>query len=213
MRRSPCPVFVAREGKGVRSTSSRSAARRAARIDTVLVPVDFSHSSLVGLKYAIQFADKVEAKILVLSVLHFGFPYTADGYAMYDLSPLQNAGRAAGEREMQLFVRRVRFGAVKFEAVIEIGSPVDEICALATDRKADLIITPTHGYTGLKHVLIGSTAEQVVRRATCPVLVVPSHPELRIGQESKKTQVRRPRLRSFARPALRRGRGRFGIHK
>jgi nucleotide-binding universal stress UspA family protein len=158
----------------------------AARIDTVLVPVDFSHSSSVGLKYAIQFADKVEAKILVLSVLHFGFPYTADGYAMYDLSPLQNAGRAAGEREMQLFVRRVRFGAVKFEAVIEIGSPVDEICALATDRKADLIITPTHGYTGLKHVLIGSTAEQVVRRATCPVLVVPSHPELRIGQESKR---------------------------
>lgn len=209
IQHSPCPVLVVRQSKRARSARSRSAARRPGRIDTILVPVDFSHSSLVGLKYAVQFANKVGARILVLSVLHFGYPYTADGFAMYDLSPLEDAARAAAEHEMRLFVRRVRFGAVKFETVVQIGPPADQICAFAAERKADLIITPTHGYTGFKHALIGSTAEQIVRRATCPVLVVPSHPELRIGRVPRTTEVRMPRVRAAARPAPGRGRQRL----
>ena len=202
VQHSPCPVFVTRKRKPL--PRAKSVAPDSARLDTILVPVDFSHSSLDGLKYAIQFAGKVGAKILVLSVLHFGYPYTADGYAMYDLSPLQDAARAAAEREIRRFVRRVRFGRVKFETAIEIGSPVDQICAFAAERKADLIITPTHGYTGLKHVLIGSTAEHVTRRATCPVLVVPSHPGLRV-QLARQTEVRMLKSQSAVRPALRQG--------
>lgn len=213
MQHAPCPVLVAREKKRAHSMRTRSAAARVDRIKTILVPVDFSHSSLVGLKYAIHFADKVGAEILVLSVLHFGYPYTSDGYAMYDLSPLQDAARAAAEREMELFIRRVRFGAVKFATVIQIGSPVDQICTFAAARKADLIITPTHGYTGFKHALIGSTAEQVVRRALCPVLVVPSHPELRLGQVPRRTEAGMAGFRPSARPGLRRGGSKFVIHK
>jgi len=205
IQHAPCPVFVTRERKKERPTRAKTSATGSDRIDTILVPVDFSHSSLEGLKYAIQFARKVSAKILVLSVIHYGYAYTADGYAMYDLSPLEEAAHAAAEREMQLFVRRVRFGAVKFETAIEIGPPVQQICAFAEKRKADLIITPTHGYTGFQHVMIGSTAEQVVRRAACPVLVVPSHPELRVGQIAKQTEARVPRHRATASPAFRAG--------
>jgi nucleotide-binding universal stress UspA family protein len=106
----------------------------------------------------------MRAKILVLTVIHFGYAYTADGFAMYDLSTLEEAARAAAEREMQLFIRRVKFGSVKYETAIEIGPPMHQICAFAGERKVNLIITPTHGYTGFRHVLIGSTAEQVVRR-------------------------------------------------
>ena len=205
IQHSPCPVLVTRERKKERPTRAKASAAGSGRIDTILVPIDFSHASLEGLKYAIQFARKVRAKILVLSVIHYGYAYTADGYAMYDLSPLEEAAHAAAEREMQLFVRRVRFGTVRFETAIEIGPPVQQICTFAEKRKADLIITPTHGYTGFQHVMIGSTAEQVVRRATCPVLVVPSHPELRVGQIAKQTEGRRPGPRSIASPILRKG--------
>lgn len=206
VQHSPCPVFIVRERKRERSTPGKSRGERFGRIRTILVPVDFSHSSLEGLRYAIQFAAKVGARIAILSVLHFGDSYTADGYAMYDLSPLQNTARTAAEREMRLFIRRVRFGAVKFDTTIEIGAPVDKICAFAAKRKADLIITPTHGYTGLKHALIGSTAEQVARRAACAVLVVPSHPELRVGPGARRKEIRpRPRRTGMRSALARRG--------
>jgi nucleotide-binding universal stress UspA family protein len=54
------------------------------------------------------------------------------------------------------------------------GFAVDEICAAAGDPMIDLVVTSTHGHTGLKHALIGSVAEHVVRYAPRPVLVIPS---------------------------------------
>ncbi|HTD65875.1 MAG TPA: universal stress protein, partial [Candidatus Limnocylindria bacterium] len=56
--------------------------------------------------------------------------------------------------------------------VVRNGVPFHEIAQAAATLKIDLIVISTHGYTGLKHVLLGSTAERVVRHAPCPVLVV-----------------------------------------
>jgi Universal stress protein family len=61
-----------------------------------------------------------------------------------------------------------------------------DICAFAKDHNVDLIITSTHGVTGLEHVLIGSIAEHVVRHAPCSVLVVPSHPQTRLANLPKR---------------------------
>ena len=61
---------------------------------------------------------------------------------------------------------------VNLSAAAREGRPYEEICHAAKTVGADLIILPTHGYTGLKHVWLGSTAERVVRHAPCPVLVV-----------------------------------------
>jgi universal stress protein A len=64
---------------------------------------------------------------------------------------------------------------------------------IAQDHDVDLIITSTHGWTGFKHVLIGSTAEHVVRHAPCSVLVVPSHPDVRAARIVRKPKrVRKP---------------------
>jgi hypothetical protein len=60
-----------------------------------------------------------------------------------------------------------------------------DICAFAKDHNVDLIITSTHGLTGLEHILIGSIAEHVVRHAPCSVLVVPSHPKTRLASLAK----------------------------
>src|SRR5262249_34982760 len=73
------------------------------------------------------------------------------------------------------------------------------------DHDVDLIITSTHGFTGLKHVLIGSIAEQVVRHAPCSVLVVPSHPQVRAANLAKSTvaQMNNGRAREIAECATR----------
>jgi len=92
---------------------------------------------------------------------------------------LQKAARKNAERKMRELVRSVNFGAVKFETAFTDGSPVIDICAFAKDHDVDVIITSTHGFTGFRHVLMGSIAEQVVRHAPCSVLVVPSHPHVR----------------------------------
>lgn len=60
----------------------------------------------------------------------------------------------------------------KVSAVVSEGKPFEEICQTAKTLGTDLIVLTTHGYTGLKHVWLGSTAERVVRHASCPVLAV-----------------------------------------
>jgi nucleotide-binding universal stress UspA family protein len=167
VQHAPCPVLVSRKGRAI--------------IDKILVPVDFSRCSLEGLKYAIQFAEQFAAKLFILNAVYLGEPYTSDGFAIYDISALEKKERKNAEQQMLRFVQQAKFGRVKFETVVKTGHPTDHINALAEKEHIDLIITSTHGRTGFKHVLLGSTAEEVVRRASRPVLVVPSHPEIRTG--------------------------------
>lgn len=172
VQHSPCPVFIAR--------------KRTGETNTILVPVDFSGCSLDALKYAIQLAKVLAARIIVCHVVHLGYAFTSDGYAMYDMSEIIKALRKEAEKQMIEFVRAAKFDGVKFETVVQTGAAVDEICALAQGKDVDLIITPTHGRTGLKHILIGSVAEQIVRRADRPVLVLPSHPAMRAHAVKKR---------------------------
>jgi nucleotide-binding universal stress UspA family protein len=175
VQHSPCPVFVTRGNALQSKNGSRST------IKTILVPVDFSGCSRDGLRYAIGFANKFGARIIVQHATYLGYIYSSEGNAIYDVRAIQETARENAERQMRELVHTVKFGRVKFETVLTEGSPVLDICAFAKDRDADLIITSTHGLTGFKHVLIGSIAEQVVRHAPCPILVVPSHPQIKIS--------------------------------
>jgi nucleotide-binding universal stress UspA family protein len=176
VQHSLCPVLVARQTKKQPKNGARTS------ISTILVPVDFSDCSLRGLTYAIAFAKKFAAKILLLHTVELGYVYTSDGYAMYDLSELKKAAQEDAKRQMVELAKAAQFGGVPFETATRTGSAVAEICAFAEAHDVDLIITSTHGLTGFKHVLIGSIAERVVQRGPCPVLVVPSHPKVRSGQ-------------------------------
>jgi nucleotide-binding universal stress UspA family protein len=160
VQHSPCPVFV-----------SRPAAQK---IRQILVPVDFSGCSFEALKYAIEFAEKVTAEIIILHALDVGCTYSTDGYAIYGRPEIEEALRQEAESTMRDFIHAADFGSVHFRTAVRVGSPVDEICCLAKAEHVDLIVTATHGRTGFKHVLIGSIAEKLVRHADRPVLVVPS---------------------------------------
>jgi nucleotide-binding universal stress UspA family protein len=179
VRHSPCPVLVVRERTAQSKTASRLTVKK------ILVPVDFSECSREGLRYAIRFANHFRAKIILLHATYLGYIYSSEGTALYDVRGLQKAARENSQRQMRKFIRGAKFGSVKYETAFTDGSPGLDICAFAKSHNIDLIITSTHGRTGLKHVLIGSVAEQVVRRATCSVLVVPSHPQNRIANLQK----------------------------
>lgn len=194
VQHSPCPVLVARETK----TKSKSGKPG---IDRILVPIDFSDCSLAGLKYAIQVADQFAARLTLLHVVNLGAFVAADGYGIYDFSLYQKASADAG-RHIRRFVRKVNFGGTKYETVVECALSADAICSVARDKHVDLIITATHGRTGFKHVLIGSTAEVVVRHAPCPVLVVPSHPQERVKHLASRAKRNRGQLSGKALPAL-----------
>jgi universal stress protein A len=80
---------------------------------------------------------------------------------------------AAANAQLKRLLERLGIDAGMIDkTLVRHGVPFNEISGTASTLKADLIVIATHGYTGLKHVFLGSTAERVVRHAPCPVLVV-----------------------------------------
>ena len=77
------------------------------------------------------------------------------------------------KREFRLKKQAAAFGgASPAETVCLTGRPWHVICDWAAEKKVDLIVMPTHGHSGLRHILMGSVAERVTHKAPCPVLVV-----------------------------------------
>jgi nucleotide-binding universal stress UspA family protein len=142
------------------------------KVQRILVPTDFSDNSLVAMDYACWLAQVLKAEV---SILHVAEPHVypaAFGLGSVNLPELEQKLRAAAvERVDRLKSEKVPAGVAARAAVVD-GVPFVEIVRRARDEKADLIVIATHGYSGLKHVLLGSTAERVVRKAPCPVLTV-----------------------------------------
>ncbi|MBI4517060.1 MAG: universal stress protein [Deltaproteobacteria bacterium] len=136
---------------------------------TILCPIDFSEASYRALEYGLRFARQSEATIILMHVLHnpsdeFFHP---EGYVIgWD----QAKAKAKGLLEDTCSKRLG--GYAKTEVLVDIGDPHELIVNLARDRRVDLIVTSTHGRTGLAHMVMGSVAEKVIRHAPCPVFVV-----------------------------------------
>jgi universal stress protein A len=134
------------------------------RIKSILVPIDFSAASKKALKYAVPFAEQFGAK---LTLLHVVEPLGGS------LAMENDEQAAACKSHLEMVIKRQAINpALLDKTLIRQGRSFHEIANAARTLKVDLIIISTHGYTGLKHVFMGSTAERVVRHAPCPVLVV-----------------------------------------
>jgi universal stress protein A len=141
------------------------------KIRSILVPIDFSAPSEKALLYAVAVARQFGAKITVLHVVE---PLAAPDFANAFPIVMENDDLMAEcKRRLEQIVERMEIEPVLVErTLVRHGRAFNEIADAARTLKADLVIISTHGYTGLKHVLLGSTAERVVRYAPCPVLVV-----------------------------------------
>ncbi|MDB6056951.1 MAG: universal stress protein, partial [Verrucomicrobiales bacterium] len=133
--------------------------------------IDFSNLSKDALPYARLLAEAFSAEIVLGSVIeqYPGAPLAASQLAAQIIVPMMRHA----ESELERVADELRQDTeVKVTSQVSAGRPSHEICRMASRAKADLIVLTTHGYTGLKRMLIGGTAERVVRNATCPVLVV-----------------------------------------
>ncbi len=176
VRYSPCPVLVVRATRYSANGVQRKPRLRGAKtIRKILVPVDFSACSNKGIDYAKELAKKFKASLLFVHSIYFQYHVTSDEYARYDYPLCVQEADKAAQKQMRELVRATEADGIMVEPLLATGHAGEQICSRARTHGADLIVTSTHGWTGFKHVLIGSTAEYVVRHAHCPVLVVPTH--------------------------------------
>ena len=134
----------------------------------VLVPIDFSEHSLRALDVAKKLAQDAGGTLTLLHVVE-----PIPGWE--DIPVLMTNPQLAkdAERKLQRLPRERQIDArLVGRTVVKIGTPWYEITQTAKELGRDLIVIATHGYAGWKHVVLGSTAERVVRHASCPVLVV-----------------------------------------
>lgn len=143
------------------------------KLASILVPIDFSKGSKKALQYAIPFARQFNAGITLLNVVQ---PHYVSGdFGAMDFPVFAADLQKSSAQQLSALAAKGVRGQVPVTTVVRTGSPVAEIVDAAKALKADLIILSTHGRTGLGHVLLGSVAENVVRLAPCPVLVVREH--------------------------------------
>jgi nucleotide-binding universal stress UspA family protein len=134
------------------------------RIENILVPLDFTEMSLKSLRYAVPFAKKFGAKLTLVHVVE--------------------APAHAKDASFPTLVSSDKFAAIKeqldelippelsVETTVRQNVPFSGILEVAQEINADLIITTTHGYTGLAQLFKGATVSNIVNQAPCPVLVL-----------------------------------------
>ena len=144
-------------------------------IKRILVPTDFSPAGRPAIEAACSFARRFGAMI---DLLHVWELPVAIAPAML-LTPPVGPPLAAAEfirghagQEMERLVGQLRAPGLEVRGRLESGHPAETILRIAESDGADLIVMGTHGRTGISHLLMGSVAERVVRRATCAVLTV-----------------------------------------
>jgi nucleotide-binding universal stress UspA family protein len=159
-------------------TSDNSQAT-ALQLRRILLPTDFSGCANYALPYAAAIARATGATIICVHVVEPIAP--AVGYAglaePMPIADLSEQLEDSAERELPQLAGCEEFSGLNVEEVIVHGDAAAEIVRVAGEREVDLIVVSSHGRTGLGRIIFGSTAEAVVRHASCPVLVVKPPPQ------------------------------------
>ncbi len=169
VRVSNAPVLAYRRRSGAAGGEEGFAPRR------ILVPYDFSENSRVILDLVRSFASLFGAAVRFQHVLE-PLPDLAlipwEGIPADELRVRRSDAPARAVAELEALIREALPGHPNVDAIADFGNPFVDIVRSARDFDADLIVMATHGWTGLKHMLLGSVTEKVVRKAPCSVLTV-----------------------------------------
>ncbi|HEX3726114.1 MAG TPA: universal stress protein [Pirellulales bacterium] len=146
-------------------------------IQRILVPTDFSEPSLAALKYGRAFAESFGATLRLLHVIEDSLVSWPDEGAGI-VTPMTTFEEIESEvrRRLESSLSPDDRLGIKVELITARGAASNEIVAYALNEQIDLVIMGTHGRKPAAHLLMGSVAEKVVRKAPCPVLIV-RHPE------------------------------------
>jgi len=148
------------------------------KIDKIIVPLDYTEAAKTGLQYAISLGRKLNAHLILLNSYTVNYapsagasmstmPHPAD----MDVVTLRNIN----EKKLHNHIQEIpELSTVDHTAQIAFGTPVEAICTLAEEEKADLIVIGTDGASEIEGFFMGTISEKVSRKAPCSVLVVPS---------------------------------------
>lgn len=158
---APCPVLTIRKHRKVEGHG----AKKPIQFKQIAVPIDFSDCSLNALEYGVQIAKDFGAG---LTLLHSLEPLSYGIDLTFGHAAERNHQRVAAQ--LKVVADRVQSQGVSVSAVIRGGLPADSILDFLDSSDCDLVVMGTHGRRGLAHLVKGSVAEAVLRRASCPVL-------------------------------------------
>src|SRR5579883_594350 len=140
-----------------------------ARIRNILLTTDFSESSATALPYALAMAERFGATLYVLHVI--ANPLSPRyGPVADDYTSIVNNARAKARELMAAY--EAELSAVDHRTIIREGEVVAEILAVSRDKQIDTIVIASHGEGRLRHLLLGSTARNVLLGADCPVYII-----------------------------------------
>lgn len=164
---APCPVLAIHPEDFGRHRAIR----------TILVPTDFSEDAALAIHTARRLLapGAREAKLILLHAFNLPIEYTAYGPIPTSVHYLRDTGLDA-ERRLEEITETLTGEGLNVDWAIREGDPSVVIAEEAENRGADLIAMGTHGHSGLRHLLLGSTAERVVQLAKCPVMTIRRNP-------------------------------------
>jgi len=142
------------------------------KIKNILLPTDFSKTSLTAAEYAVELADEYKAALHVLNVLEKTPPILAIRSLDLSREKIIESIDADAQSHLSEVVKKIKkIKDVEIIPVIRKGIDYEEIIKYSKEKKIDIVVIATHGRTGLIHTLLGSVAEKVIRYSKIPVLV------------------------------------------
>ena len=137
---------------------------------TIILATDGSDTAAAATATAIDLATEQDAKLVVVAA--WDLVYTPMSYAPV-VPDWDRIEEPDAERVTEAAAEQARAAGVRAEAIIRRGYPVEQICRLAHERDAAMIVLGTHGWGPLRRMVFGSVSTGVLHNAKCPVLVVP----------------------------------------
>lgn len=165
-RQANCPVLTLR---------SQEKAPTGEAIEKILVPIDFSDHSRAALSHAREIAALYGSSLQLLHAIEEPiYPYFYAPAGGFSVAQQVDELREKSDQALDKLLEESQGPDVPVEKFVVSGRPATEIARFAAENGSDMIVIATHGLTGLERLLVGSTAEQVVRLADCPVFSVKS---------------------------------------
>ena len=154
--------------RSAKASPPDSAPVTSANLKRILVPLDLSGNSRRALRYAAPLAKKFGGEICLLHVLPLRLTSPDFAFVEVDEAPVKRDADA----KLKEIQRTLSPPSLCQRTEIAVGDAAEQILAVADRIAADLIVMTTHGHSGVKRFFMGSTAEQVLRHAECPVFLV-----------------------------------------
>jgi nucleotide-binding universal stress UspA family protein len=164
LRKAPCPVLT------VSWPAGGPAPRELTALRHIVCPVDFSESSQEALRFALSLAERAKARLTVVNVLEWPDAELRHPHVMTKEYERFLEGEAGRQLHAAIPADAANWCEVK--EVVLAGTPWRRILDLAAEEAADLVVVGVHGLNAVERFLFGSTANQIVRQAGCPVLTV-----------------------------------------